>query len=186
MKVARLHIKNFRAIRSATLHFEGHTLLVGMNNVGKSTICEALELVLGLDRLRRFPPVEECDFHNSRYLDKTTQPPTPIPIEVEVVLVDLSEELASRCVDRIEGWHAKERRLLGMGEIDQIDDDNVTICLRLKAIAIYNPEEDEFEARSVFCGGPAKDDGELTDVPRSVIRIRFAPRARGTHSGRRT
>jgi putative ATP-dependent endonuclease of OLD family len=42
MKVTRLSIEHFRGIKSATLHFDGHTLLVGMNNVGKSTICEAL------------------------------------------------------------------------------------------------------------------------------------------------
>lgn len=41
MRVARLSIKNFRGIQNATLHFSGHTLLVGGNNVGKSTICEA-------------------------------------------------------------------------------------------------------------------------------------------------
>lgn len=39
MKVVRLTIDNFRGIKSAELFFEGHTLLVGTNNVGKSTIC---------------------------------------------------------------------------------------------------------------------------------------------------
>lgn len=53
MKVVRLCISNFRGIKSATLLFDGHTLLVGSNNVGKSSICEALDLVLGPDRLNR-------------------------------------------------------------------------------------------------------------------------------------
>lgn len=47
MKVVRLKITNFRSIKSAELHFDGHCLIVGPNNVGKSTICEALDLVLG-------------------------------------------------------------------------------------------------------------------------------------------
>ena len=54
MRVARLKITNFKGVKSSELFFEGHTLLIGMNNVGKSTVCEALELVLGLDRLKRF------------------------------------------------------------------------------------------------------------------------------------
>lgn len=64
MKVVRLTIQNFRGIRLANLIFDGHTLMVGTNNVGKSTICEALDLVLGPDRLNRFPPIDEFDFYN--------------------------------------------------------------------------------------------------------------------------
>jgi putative ATP-dependent endonuclease of the OLD family len=58
VKVVQIKIANFRGIESADLRFDGHALLVGSNNVGKSTICEALDLVLGPDRLNRFPPVE--------------------------------------------------------------------------------------------------------------------------------
>lgn len=55
MKVVRLAISNFRGIKSAELRPDGHTLIVGSNNVGKSTICDALDLVLGPDRLNRSP-----------------------------------------------------------------------------------------------------------------------------------
>lgn len=68
MNVVKLTIENFRGIRSASLFFEGHTLFVGTNNVGKSTICEALDLVLSPDRLNRFPPIDEHDFYNGSYL----------------------------------------------------------------------------------------------------------------------
>ena len=68
MKVLRLAIEHFRGINKAVFHFEGHALLIGMNNVGKSTVCEALDLVLGPDRLNKFPPVEEFDFYNAEYL----------------------------------------------------------------------------------------------------------------------
>lgn len=67
MRVSRLSIENFRSIAKAELQFTGHTLLIGGNNVGKSTICEALDLVLGPDRLNRTPPVEEFDFRNANY-----------------------------------------------------------------------------------------------------------------------
>jgi putative ATP-dependent endonuclease of OLD family len=104
MKVVSLYLKNFRGIRAAQLYFDGHALLVGMNNVGKSTVCEALELALGLDRLKRFPPVEEFDFYNAYYIDKSVDPPVPVPIEIEVVLTHLPDELATKCFDRLEHW----------------------------------------------------------------------------------
>ena len=55
MRVSRLSIETFRGITKAELHFTSHTLLIGGNNVGKSTICEALDLVLGPDRLNQTP-----------------------------------------------------------------------------------------------------------------------------------
>lgn len=171
MKVARLQITNFRGVATATLHFAGHTLLVGTNNVGKSTVCEALELVLGLDRLKRFPPVEEFDFYNARYLDSTQNPPASVPIEIEVVLIELSEEAANKCAGRTEFWHGAERRLLGEGEADKVDAPGVVECLRLRAIARYNPEEDEFEAKSYFCGGQVDADPKKNEVPRTVRQL---------------
>jgi putative ATP-dependent endonuclease of OLD family len=53
MLVSRASIENFRGIRKAEIEFSGHTLLIGGNNVGKSTICEALELALRIARLIR-------------------------------------------------------------------------------------------------------------------------------------
>lgn len=185
MKLVRLSIKNFRGISSATLLFDGHTLLVGANNVGKSTVCEALELALGLDRLKRFPPVEEFDFYNARYLDDSTDPPTAIPIEIEVVLVDLSDEVATKCVERLEYWNLEEKRLLTEGEIEKVDAATACECLRIKTIATYNPEEDEFEARSVFCGGQPKADGDMPDVPRGIRQLFGFLYLRGLRTGSR-
>jgi len=169
VKVARLTIKNFRGIKDASLDFEGHALLLGMNNVGKSTICEALDLVLGPDRLAKFPPVEEFDFYNASYLADDRE--TSIPIEIEVTLCALSEEVANKCAAHTQHWHLDQKRALEPGEIDIVDQARVCECLRLKTIARYNPEEDEFEARTVFVDGPAKPDGEPADVPRNIKRL---------------
>jgi ribosome biogenesis GTPase A len=38
VRVVRLTIERFRGVKSATLDFTGHTLFVGANNVGKSTV----------------------------------------------------------------------------------------------------------------------------------------------------
>jgi putative ATP-dependent endonuclease of OLD family len=171
VRVVRLSIKNFRGIQSATLEFEGHTLLVGSNNVGKSTVCEALDLALGLDRLKRTPAVEEFDFYNARYLDRSTDPPIPITIEIEVVLTHISEELASRCADRIEYWNTAEKRLLGEDELERVDEEGIVECLRIKTVAQYDIDEDEFDAKSLFCSGPLKADGSPSEVPRSIRQL---------------
>ena len=68
MKVSRLTMKNFRGVSTSTLLFPDHVVLIGDNNTGKSTVLEALDLVLGPDRLSRRPPVDEHDFHGGKYL----------------------------------------------------------------------------------------------------------------------
>ena len=136
MRVSRLSIKNFRGIDTAVLDFSGHTLLIGGNNVGKSTICEALDLVLGPDRLNRTPPVEEFDFRNARYL--TDDGETPIPLRIEAILVDLTDDIRTMCAANLEFWHKVDKRLLGEGEIEATDDPNVELCLRLVTVAQYD------------------------------------------------
>jgi putative ATP-dependent endonuclease of OLD family len=173
LKIVRLTISNFRGIKHAELHFDGHTLLVGQNNVGKSTICEALDLVLGPDRASRFPPVEEFDFHNAHYLtapDKEEDPPTTIPIRIEVILVDLNAEIENRCGTHTEYWSVAEKRLLKEGEVDQANPPAVVTCLRLETIANYSIEEDEFEAATYF-SHPLNLDGELSVVRKDIKRM---------------
>ncbi|MGE5526551.1 MAG: ATP-dependent nuclease [Rhodospirillaceae bacterium] len=58
-----LTIENFRGVRSGTIHFRDHTVLIGPNNSSKTTIVEALALVLGRDRLVR--TLTEHDFFGS-------------------------------------------------------------------------------------------------------------------------
>ena len=63
MQVALLQIENFRGIRNGKVEFREHTVLIGPNNSGKTTIVEALALVLGRDRLVR--TLTEHDFYGS-------------------------------------------------------------------------------------------------------------------------
>jgi putative ATP-dependent endonuclease of the OLD family len=174
MKVVRVKIENFRSIKSAELHFDGHCLMVGPNNVGKSTICEALDLVLGPDRISKFPPVEEFDFHNAHYLalaDAEGEEPTPVPIKIEVVLTDINAEVENRCVQHLEFWHTSEKRLLNKGEADSAIPPLVISCLRLETEAIYNPEEDEFEAKTCYSHSPYAESGNLNKVSKEVKRL---------------
>ncbi len=166
MKVTRLKIQNYKGIANAELLFNDHTLLVGSNNVGKSTICEALDLVLGPDRLNKYPPIDEYDFYNAKYIDDDNN---PILMSVEVVLTDLSGEVRRLCGNHLEFWHKEEKRLLEQGELELVDQFGEQ-CLRLTTIGKYSSEEDEFEAKVYYTHSPDADEGKLTPVRKSVKR----------------
>ena len=63
MRIRRLKLKNFRSVERGKILFPEHTVMIGGNSVGKSTICEALDLLLGPDRLSRAGAINEHDFH---------------------------------------------------------------------------------------------------------------------------
>jgi putative ATP-dependent endonuclease of OLD family len=63
MKIAFLEIENFRGIKEGKIAFADHSVLIGPNNSGKTTVIEALALVLGRDRLVR--SLTEHDFFGS-------------------------------------------------------------------------------------------------------------------------
>ena len=168
MLIKQLSIKNFRGIKSANFIFDGHTLIVGRNNVGKSTICEALELLLGPDRLNQSSPIDEYDFYNAVYLAEDGK---SVPILIEAVLTDLSEKSLSRFARYLEFWHCIEKRLLTTGEIETTNESNVKPCLRLLFKGEYDPDEDEFKAKTFYSHSPDEENEEkLTDVSRSAKR----------------
>jgi len=111
--------------------FRGHTLLVGGNNVGKSTICEALELVLGPERLFRRPVIDEHDFHNGRYLDDQGE---PVFIKIEAVLVDLSEETQRKLFGRTRPWSDQRSDFVDVEGANPADLDGPDVCRALPLI----------------------------------------------------
>jgi putative ATP-dependent endonuclease of OLD family len=174
VRITRLSISNFRGIKSAEFFFDGHALLIGPNNVGKSTVCEALDLVLGPDRLNKRPPVEEFDFYNAQYLIAAEPPedkPSANPIRIEAILVDLTPEIENRCAANLEFWNQSEQRILISGEIEAANPPGVVRCLRIETLARYNIEEDEFEAETYFSHSPNAEEGELTPIRRNIKRL---------------
>lgn len=89
MQVRQLTIGNFRGVQSGTVNFNGDALLVGGNSVGKSTVCEALDLVLGPERMFRRPVVDEWDFWGAQY--RPTDDDHLREIRIDVVITDLHE-----------------------------------------------------------------------------------------------
>lgn len=63
LQIAKLEIENFRGIREGMVLFSPHTVFVGANNCGKTTVVEALALLFGRDRMIR--QLTEHDFYGS-------------------------------------------------------------------------------------------------------------------------
>ncbi len=65
MRVAKIEITNFRGIKHASILLPKHAVLIGDNNIGKTTIFEAIDLLLGPDSLNRQLAIEGSIAHSS-------------------------------------------------------------------------------------------------------------------------
>lgn len=157
MRIAQIKIKNFRGISAAHIYLDGHSVIIGDNNAGKSTVFEAIDLVLGPDRLRRVPVIDEHDFYNGKYYDPNGVSPI---IEIELVIIDLEDSQKNRFKNNIEFWDCVFCEILPPNTIDKIDADETVSALRVKFIGKYNAEEDDFEGDTFFCW-PENDNGNL-------------------------
>lgn len=149
MQVKRLTISNFRGVASGVVHLSGHTLLVGGNNVGKSTVCEALDLVLGPERLYRRPVIDEHDFHCGRYLDDDK---VPIEVRIEAVLTDLPQEAELRFHRHLRRWDDSTRDFADQGAGGPVDGDGAQKRWALPVVFIgrYDKAEDDFVGNTFF------------------------------------
>ena len=168
MKIRRLKMKNFRSVANGEILCPGHTAVIGGNSVGKSTMCEALDLCLGPDRLSRSNPINEHDFYQRRYISSDD---TPISIELEVVLTDLTADLETKFRAHREYWNTEANSLLDENaEPEDTESENVIPALRIKFEGLYDKEEDEFTAETFFASPPPEDDESKVRVSRSVKR----------------
>jgi putative ATP-dependent endonuclease of the OLD family len=158
LKISQLLIENFRGIRAASLLFPDHGVLIGDNNVGKSTILEALDLVLGPDRLSRPSPIDEHDFHLGQYLapestdpaQSAHEPKSPPRIIVTVAVTGLSEEQRVHFGDYIEWWDPSKQTLYDAADAAGLDASSAIPALRVTFIGDYDPEEDDFAGKTYY------------------------------------
>ena len=168
MQIRKLRIKNFRSIAEGEILFSNHSVLIGGNSVGKSTVCEALDLLLGPDRLSKSSPIDEHDFHARQYLDDDNE---PIPIEIEGVLTGLTPDLERQYRNNIEFWDVEVEDLLDeTAEVEDVDVETVIPALRIAFRGVYDPDEDEFAAEVYFASPPVKDEGRRPRVTRADKR----------------
>ena len=157
MQIINLKIKNFRGIKEANLHFEGHTVLVGDNNVGKSTVFEAMNLVLGPDRSSSSTPIIEHDFYASKYLLPDDE---VITIYIEATIIGLTEEQKRHFRANHEYWNIAEKSILEEGPPEQVDDENIEEALRVCFEGKYSIPEDDFEGETYFCFPPESESSQ--------------------------
>lgn len=174
MQVSRLIVNNFRGISHADILLPKHTVLIGDNNVGKTTILEAINLVLGPDRLNRFPPIDEHDFFRGMYITKivceekgegddsqdfeedgegpkcSVEATESIQIVIEVTITDLNEEQKARFGDYLEFWNSEGNELYIDPDPGGVDGELISEALRVSFIGSYDPEEDDFEGKTFF------------------------------------
>ena len=168
MRIRRLKMKNFRSVANGEILFPGHTAVIGGNSVGKSTMCEALDLCLGPDRLSRSNPINEHDFYQRRYISDDN---TPITIELEVILTDLTADLETRFRAHREYWNTETYAVLDENaEPEDTESNHVIPALRIKFEGLYDAEEDEFTATTYFASPPPEDDVNRARVSRPAKR----------------
>jgi putative ATP-dependent endonuclease of OLD family len=153
MQIAYVEILNFRGIAKGHIELNGHSVIIGDNNAGKSTILEAIDLVLGPDRLNRVPVVDEHDFYSGKYYFADSESPK---IEIELLIFDLDPDQIIRFKNNLEFWNIEERKLLKEASIDEVDKPHIKEALRIKFIGCYDPDEDDFTGNTYFCS-PEKD-----------------------------
>lgn len=148
MRIARVSVENFRGIASGCVTLAGHSVFVGDNNVGKSTLLEAIDLVLGPERLSRRPVIDEHDFYAGRYRDDEGN---PVPIRIEVVVSDLSEEQQRHFREHVEWWSTSAKAMLEGPPAEGTDADDVSPALRVCFEGRYDVEEDDFAGNTFYC-----------------------------------
>ncbi|HEY0669168.1 MAG TPA: AAA family ATPase [Sphingobacteriaceae bacterium] len=148
MKIRKVKASNFRGIKNAEISFEGHTVLIGDNNAGKSTILEAIDLVLGPDRLSRLPVIDEHDFYNGVYINEDNN---PIPIEIEIIIGDLSIDQKRKFSNNLEFWDINNRLLIESPPVEQLEQDNIEEVIRVAFNGRYDAEDDDFIGETFFC-----------------------------------
>ena len=176
MQIIRIKINNFRGIKSADVLLPQCGVLIGDNNVGKTTIFEALDLVLGPDRLRQQPPIDEHDFFQGQYrnsaillmdniVENNVSANAP-KIEIEVTIISLTKEQIAKFGEYIEFWDSKNCILhnpsspedcdlnnnVSDDQLNLIDSDQVGFpyALRISFQGWYDEEEDDFKGKTYF------------------------------------
>jgi hypothetical protein len=168
MQITEIEIRNFRGIRTGRVHFDPFTVLIGANNAGKTTITEALALLLGRDRLIR--SLTEHDFFGS----------TPQPrdrIFIIATIIGFSPETQEHHHDwfrmgrGVAKWHDPATRALHPTKTA----DTLNLACQLAFSARFDRETLEVETVRYFYDDaadidPFDENSGVTPVPSQLIK----------------
>jgi len=153
--LAELKIENFRGIKSARLVLKRCTLLIGSNNVGKTTVLEAAALLLGRDRM----VIEPCewDFYNGWMFEEDAGG-EGVPSSNTEASRKISADGKAADGKELEGEELARLtpiRIRVTGVLADLNrDERRLLChpSRAGAIGSWNPKEDVFAAREAQAG----------------------------------
>jgi putative ATP-dependent endonuclease of the OLD family len=177
--IVRLDIQRFRCIRQATLHPEKDNVYLGPNNVGKTAVLEALNLLLSPDLGTR-GLIDENDFYCRRY--RVQKPvtdgvagspqspgtpdvvedddlhveaaPSPPTIRIEAVLTGIVDDDLHDFSAVLVPWDAKKREVCESTEEGIDPFAGAETAIRVCFEGWYDEEEDDFAWRSYFRTDP--------------------------------
>lgn len=159
MELVEIKIENFRGIRSVHLPLDRLVVLIGENNTGKSTVLEAIRLVLtrGLGS-RRLGQFSEYDFH---LVDANATPQTALPIKITLHFAEKSEN----------EW--PEAIIQQMNEVINLDSEGLSHIL-LQAEGMFNSDSASFESKWTFLNLSGTERVLKNQTPFNLI-ARFVP-----------
>ena len=79
LRLDAIHVKNFRALRDVRIQLSSTTLLIGENNCGKTSLLEAIRLILTRGGGRKTGTFEPYDYHLA---NPTSEPQSADPISI--------------------------------------------------------------------------------------------------------
>ncbi len=167
MKIKQLEIRRFRGIEDMTLVFDDHTVVIGPNGSGKTTIINALGLMLGRDRLIR--DLTEHDFFGC-----DPQPTDRLEVIVTFTGFDGND------TNRHPAWFREGRGMPKWWneETQTISarpkSDSQELCLQLAYAGRFDQDTLTVESRRYFYDdasiGDAFDEEGITDLPFRLLR----------------
>lgn len=160
MRLVEVKIENFRGIHSLHLPLDGLTVLIGENNAGKSTVLEAIRLVLTRGfGVRRGGQFTEYDFHLK---DATATPQTAEPISITL---HFAEEQEGEWPDAV---------VQQMSEVIQLDMPAGLNHVWLQAKGAFQAESASFETKWAFLNSGGVELVLKNATPLNLIS-RFVP-----------
>jgi len=160
MKLVEITIESFRGIQSLHLPLDGLTVLIGENNTGKSTVLEAIRLVLTRGfGVRRSGQFTEYDFHLK---DAAATPQTAEPISITL---HFAEEQEGEWPDAV---------VQQMSEVIQLDMTAGLNHIWLQAKGNFQPELASFETKWAFLNSGGAELVLKNATPLNLIS-RFVP-----------
>jgi putative ATP-dependent endonuclease of OLD family len=159
MKLIEIKIENFRGVRSLHLPLDGLTVLIGENNTGKSTVLEAIRLVLTRGfGVRRGSQFTEYDFHLK---DANATPQTADQISITL---HFAEEQENEWPDAV---------IQQMSEVIQLGTTGLN-HIWLQAKGGYQAESGSFETKWAFLNSSGAELVLKNATPLNLIS-RFVP-----------